>query len=60
MQRQKKLTKQHWQNFEHEKLAHKKCAKNAQNRAKMPKKFKKIANNFLKMCGEKNKKISQL
>ena len=32
---QKKLTKQHTQSFETEKLAHKICAKNAQNHAKL-------------------------
>ena len=36
-QRWKKLTKQHTQNFESEKLAHEICAKNAQNRAKLAK-----------------------
>ena len=33
----KKLTKKHTQNFESEKLAHKICAKNAQNHAKLAK-----------------------
>ena len=36
-QRWKKLTKQHTQNFESGKLAHKICPKNAQNRAKVSK-----------------------
>ena len=43
-QRWKKLTKLHSQNFEPEKLAHKICAKNAQNRAQMT----KIAQKMLK------------
>ena len=36
-QRWKKLTNQHWLNFQSEKFAHKICAKNAQNLAKMSK-----------------------
>ena len=39
MQRWKKLTKQHLQNFESEKFAHKMCGKNAQNRPKMSKNY---------------------
>ena len=36
----KKHTKQHWQNFKPEKLAHIICAKNAKYRAKMSKNAK--------------------
>ena len=39
-QRWKKLTKQHWQNFEPEQLAHKICGGNAQNRVKKSKNAK--------------------
>ena len=37
VQRWKKLTKEQWQNSELGKLAHKICAKNAQNREKLTK-----------------------
>ena len=53
----KKLTKQHIQNFESEKLAHKICAKNDQNfakLAKMPKIAQKRPKTLNKTC-EKNK-----
>ena len=57
-QRWKKITKYHRQNFETEKLAHKRCAKNAQNRAKLVKKMAKIAQkrpNTLNKAREKTK-----
>ena len=37
IQRWQKLTKYHWQNFEPEELAHKICATQTQNFAKIPK-----------------------
>ena len=48
-QRWKELTKYHTQNFEAEKLAHKICSKNAQNRAKLAK-IPKIAQKSPKTC----------
>ena len=57
MQRWKNLTKQHWQNIEPEQFAHKICAKNAQNCAKITKyAFKK--SKTLKKTHEKLKKNS--
>ena len=44
-QRWKKLSKQHWQNYEPEKLAHKICAKKAQNRARISKNGKNYTKN---------------
>ena len=59
VQRWKKLTKKHTQNFESEKLAHKICTKNAQNRAKLAK-MPKIAQEGkpFNKTREKNTKIS--
>ena len=56
----KKAYKQHWQNFEPEKLAHKICAKNAHNRAKTSKNAKKCtkkAKTFKKPSEKKNQNL---
>ena len=61
-QRWKKLTKYYTQNFETKKLAHKICAKNAQNvtkLAKMAKSSQKRPKTFNKMR-EKKQKLPQL
>ena len=50
-QRWKKLTKQHWQNFEPEKLAPKICAQKLAKMSKMP----KIGKKTLKNCVKKSK-----